>query len=94
MRVQHFLRARRAATECVDFLRCSIGTPARGFARESALRTCPLACLGLAIRAGRARITAKEARVLLAIGEEGMQGTQLLACLQVGSEGQAANVAA
>ena len=83
MRVQHFLRARRAATECVDFLRCSRGTPARGFSRESTIRTCPLACLGLAIRAGRARITAEVGRVLFTIGEEGMQGSQLLACLEV-----------
>ena len=83
----NFLRGRRAAAECVDFLRCSIGTAARGFSRESALRPCPLGCLGLAIRAGRARITAKEGRVLLTIGEEGMQGPQLLACLEVWTRG-------
>ena len=82
-----FLGGRTAATECVDSPRCSVGTPARGFPRESAIRTCPLACLGLAIRAGRARISAKEGRVLLTIGNEGMQGPQLLACLEVWTRG-------
>jgi hypothetical protein len=46
-------------------------------------------------RHSRPRITAKEGRVLLTVGEEGMQGpNSFLHAFRYGPEGQAANVAA